>query len=387
MKRNVLLVGLCSLAIMVAAGHVRADVVTDKAASILVFPKVIAADGLDTIIQITNVSNNLVHARCFYVDSRLPPGCAVADPRVGCVPSWSETDFGIWLTRRQPTHWLVSRGRPVDPTDNSRTIDFWTMQPEVFSPPDGAGLDPGAIPPVPDGFTGELKCVQVMADGTPIGANSLIGEATIDSLDGSSDLSKYNAIGIQGSELVGATGNILLLNRPSDGSRDGEYNACPAALLLNHFADGAPDPPTLRITSTSITLVPCSEDFERQAPSSVTVQFEIFNEFEERFSTSTTVTCWANIELYEIDSPNDPRSSVFSYQQLGSFVAHTRITPASDLDGAVIGIAETGRTEAVTVGEEAVLEGRAAVNIHTRGDRFLGTDGAAFDQIILPEQF
>ena len=52
-------------------------------------------------------------------------------------------------------------------------------------PANGAGLDPGAIPPVPAGFTGELKCVQVMADGTPIGANSLIGEATLDSTDGS----------------------------------------------------------------------------------------------------------------------------------------------------------------------------------------------------------
>jgi len=371
-----------------AAGRVRADVVTDKAASILVFPKVIADKGTDTIIQITNLSNNLVHARCFYVDSQLPPGCAVADPRIGCVPSWNETDFSIWLTKRQPTHWLVSTGRPIDPTDNFTSIDMSTMGPVMVTPLNGAGLDPGAIPPVPDGFTGELKCIQVMVDGTPIGANSLIGEATLDSLDDSSDVSKYNAIGIEGSELVGATGNTLLLNRPSDGSRDGEYNACPATLLLNHLADGAPDPiGPPRITSTAITLVPCSEDFERQLPSSVTVQFEIYNEFEERFSTSTTVTCWADIWLYEIDSPNDPANSVFSYAQLGTLTAQTRITPASELDGAVIGVAETARTEAVVVGEEALLTGRAAVNLHTRGDRFLGTDGAAFDQIILPELF
>jgi len=385
-KRYSLLVGLLGLVATVAATAVRADVVTDKGASILVFPKVVYTVTEDTIIQIANTTNNIVHARCFYVDARLPEGCTEVNPVVGCVPSWNETDFSIWLTKMQPTHWLVSAGRPVDPTDNLMVAGDTLGAPEKYSPGNGAGLDPGAIPPVPAGFTGELKCVQVMVDGTPIGANSLIGEATLDSTDGSSDVSKYNAIGIEGSELVGATGNTLLLNRPSDGSQDGEYNACPNTLLLNHFADGAPDP-TTRITSTSITLVPCSEDFQRQAPSSVTVQFQIFNEFEERFSTSTTVTCWAEIWLYEIDSPNNPESSVFSYAQLGTLTAQTRITPASDLDGAVIGISETAHTEAVRVGVQAPLEGRTAVNIHTRGDRFLGTDGAAFDQIVLPELF
>ncbi|MBI1814446.1 MAG: hypothetical protein HYR72_05675, partial [Deltaproteobacteria bacterium] len=58
-----------------------------------------------------------------------------------------------------------------------------------------------------------------------------------------------------------------------------------------------------------------------------------------------------------------------------------RITPADPTDGtfngAVVGVAETTRDD----------EARAAVNIHTEGDRFTGTDGGAFDQIVLPEQF
>jgi hypothetical protein len=259
-------------------------------------------------------------------------------------------------------------------------------------PFDGAGLDPGAIPPTPEGFTGELKCVQVMADGTPIGANSLKGEATLVTIAGpdTGDVSKYNAIGIQGTEAAAATCGdptqdcFLQLNNPR-GTTDGEYNACPATLVLNHLADGASDPVTGGPTSTQLTLVPCSENFQTQTPSSVVVQFLVYNEFENRFSTSTTVTCWANIYLTDIDSPNNPNLSVFSSNILGSTVAQTRMNPADPTDGtfngAVIGVAETYRAGG------AGYAARTAQAIHTEGDRFTGTDGGAFDQIVLPRLF
>jgi hypothetical protein len=356
--------------VLLAAATAYADVVTEKPASILIFPKVIWDGATDTIIQITNTSNSMVHARCFYVDASLPEFCnGIENPLIGCIPNWNETDFTIWLTKQQPTHWLVSEGRPIDPSDDHK------------SGADGAGLDPGAVPPVSEGFTGELKCVQVMADGTPIGSNSLKGEAELVDVTGPTRVSKYNAIGILGSNLVGATGNTLLLNRPRDGSREGEYNACPAVLLLNHFTEDAPDPVGKGPINTELTLVPCSQNFETQTPSKVTVQFAIYNEFEERFSASTTVTCWKNTGLHDIDSPNDPDNSVFSYAVLGSTVAHTRITPADPTDGsfngAVVGVAEVFRGG----------ESPAAVNIPTEGDRFSGTDGGAFDQIVLPELF
>jgi hypothetical protein len=364
------LVGALLLALPVGA-----DVVTEKPASILIFPKVISDGTSDTVIQITNISNSLVHARCFYVDARLPSFCnGIENPLIGCTPSWQETDFTIWLTKQQPTHWAVSEGRPIDPSD-----DYSDNQ-------DGAGLDPGAVPPVTDGFVGELLCVQVMADGTPVGGNSLKGEATLVTPDepgnpDDGDVSKYNAVGILGSNLVGATGNTLLLNRPRDGSREGEYNACPAVLLLNHFTDGASDPISGDTIVTELTVVPCSQDFETQTPSKVTLQFAIYNEYEERFSASTTVTCWKTVRLADIDSPNDPGNSVFSKAVLGTGVAHTRITPADPTDGsfngAVVGVAEARRDGS----------GRSTVNIHTEGDRFTGTDGGAFDQIVLPELF
>ena len=64
---------------------------TEKSASILVFPKVIANGTRDTVIQITNTSNSMVHAHCFYVNGALtfpefPPG--PQNP-----PLWIETDF------------------------------------------------------------------------------------------------------------------------------------------------------------------------------------------------------------------------------------------------------------------------------------------------------
>jgi hypothetical protein len=370
-KWSTFLSGLCGMAVAlgVMATSARADVVTEKPASIVVFPKVIATGTLDTIIQITNTSNSMVHARCFYVDAQLPPGCEREEPRIGCTPLWQETDFTIWLTRQQPTVWLVSDGRQNNPGDDFLTNTY------------GSGIDPGPVPPTASGFMGELKCVQTMADGTPIGSNSLKGEATIKSTGGSRDVSKYNAIGIQGSELVGGTGNILLLNRPRDGSRPGQYNACPQTLLVNHFSDSAPDPVSGDPVVTELTLVPCSQDFERQIPGTVTVQFTIFNEYEERFSASTTVTCWKNIRLTDIDSPNNAGNSVFSFSRLGSTAVHTRIAPTDPpngtFNGAVVGVIEATRSGGA----------RAASNIHTEGDRFVGTDGGAFDQIILPDLF
>src|SRR6266849_4769859 len=64
---------------VVAAGA-RADVTTEKGASILIFPKVRADATYDTIIQITNTDNMVHLARCFYVNA---------------ANNWQETDFTI----------------------------------------------------------------------------------------------------------------------------------------------------------------------------------------------------------------------------------------------------------------------------------------------------
>ena len=419
-KRNAFLSGLCGFAVALGLITTTAQgaVTTERGASILAFPKVLADGNSDTIIQITNISNNMVHMRCFYVNGA---------PDFLGNPLWQVTDFNIWLTKQQPTHWQVSQGRFVNPTDTC--IVNGKIVPSVDCA--DAGIDPGGIPPTAEGFIGELKCVEVDVAENPIGGNHLKGEATINT---GGDVSKYNAVGIQGTDLAGETGNELLLNQPLGGDETapvGQYNACPNVLLLNHFTDGVTDPfilaeglgghcegihassqgmldhpcvfdkdcpegseciggsqildplsGELSLRSailTDLTLMPCTQDFENSVPAEVTVQFDIFNEFEEHLSASTTVVCWQNFFLFEVDSPNDPENSVFSAAVLGTEVAHTRITPNPE-DGAVIGVA--GVTRADAVGNLA----RVALNIHMEGDRFTGSGGTVIDKVTLPGQ-
>ncbi len=422
-KRSAFLSGLCGVAVALGmlATTAHGAVTTERGASILAFPKVLADGDSDTIIQITNISNDMVHARCFYVD---------AQPDFFGDPLWQVTDFNIWLTKQQPTHWQVSTGRFVDPTDSC--IRYGKIDPSEYCA--DAGIDPGAVPPTPYGFTGELKCVEVDVADNPLGGNHLKGEATIKADDG--DVAKYNAIGIQGTELAGETGNELELNQPLGETEPvGQYDACPNVLLLNHFTDGVTDPFILAegaggrcqteydgeipvgeskkvgepcqsdkdcgyrefceggalveafdhevalrsATLTDLTLIPCNQDFENSVPSSVTVQFDIYNEFEQHLSTSTTVTCWKSFFLFQVDSPNNPDMSVFSFATLGTTVAHTRITP-DPAGGAVIGVA--GVTRANRFGELA----RVAFNIHMEGDRFTGSDGTVIDKVTLPDR-
>ena len=382
-KWDAFLSGLCgfAMALGVVAAGARADVTTESGASILVFPKILADSTFDTVIQITNTGNSMLHAHCFYVDASLRSvlsGFPCSVPSATCLPVWQETDFLIWLTKQQPTHWLVSKGRNIDPTDGFQE--------------DGSGFDPGRVPPVND-FIGELKCIEVSESDEPITGNHLKGEATIEVISDNTgtlpdapgttfgDVSKYNAIGILGNPDVQPS-NPLLLD-------DQVYNACPAKLIVNHFATGASDPVADEVSSidsssvaTELTLVPCSEDFENQRPKSVTIQFLIYNELEQRFSASTTVTCFLNVELTDIDSPGAPNRSAFSRSFLGTDVAHTEITPVVNLDGTtggLIGVVE----RIVSVSDStATVAARAAYNLHTEGS--LVPENSPPDQILLP---
>ena len=106
------------LALVAAAAPLHADVTTERSSSILFFPKVISeTPGIDTIIQISNTSNSMVFAHCFYVNGTLEDSttflpCSV--PSATCMPAGQEVDFDIFLTKQQPTHWVVSTGRTFD---------------------------------------------------------------------------------------------------------------------------------------------------------------------------------------------------------------------------------------------------------------------------------
>ncbi len=350
--------GLSALAAAaaIAAGAIgaRADVSTEESGSILIFPKVLNDGTRDTIIQISNTGNTLVHAHCFYTDARpvnpnLPPG--PTNP-----PLWQEVDFFIWLTRQQPTHWQVSKGRSVNPRDSLFAYD--------------SGIDPGLVPPVGQGFVGELVCVEVGNDGLPVSGNKLKGEATLRSTAGG-DVSKYSAIAIQGGPSAGATGRTLQLDND-------QYNACPDVLLFQHFAADAISPVVGEPNNlgpcvgnnceihTELTLVPCSRDYENRIPGRPIVGFEIFNEFEQKISgPPRTVDCWFNEDLR-----SSGFNGAFSTATLGTLTAYTRIQPVGN-NGGVLGIAEETHTDSNN------FAARAAFNLKIEGSR------GVVDQIVL----
>lgn len=354
---------------------------TEYSGSVVIFPKVIWDGTRDTVIQIANTGNTLVYAHCFYINAA--PRNPLLPPSVTNPPQWVETDFDIVLTRQQPTMWVASSGRRTDHTDGFGVY--------------GSGYDPGLVPPVPQGFQGELKCVQVEDAGLPLSGNKLKGEASLISTTG--DLSTYNAIALPANAgvLPGTELELSLTN----GNPGGEYAACPDTLVFNHFAHGAVEPALSSAGSlagagscvagncsitTTLTMVPCSEDLETGIPGRVTVGFLIYDEYESRLSASTTVECWFNWPLNQI-SPAGPNNPFTPGALGGSTTRHTRIRPVPG-QGGVLGLAEETRTS--SSGATAV----AAYNLHTQGNRFDGaTQGdndapaAGFlDRIILPAE-
>ncbi len=365
---------LMSLLLLASIGRAGADVTTERGSSILIFPKVLFdSTGLqtpgpvDTIIQISNTSNSMVFAHCFYINAA--PADPTNPPGQFNPPLWQEVDFDIWLTKQQPTHWVIGSGRREDPQDPQCTRTLRDCS--------GAGFDPGNVPPVADPFTGELKCIEVDETGLPVNGNHLKGEATLVSPNG--DASKYNAIGVLGLNTQTNFNNSDLTLCLGGGTRDGcpggaEYNACPQTVILDQFAEHAVDPVVEELgngpsqVTTELTLVPCTEDFENQIPASVTVQFLVINEFEELFSTSTTITCWGNFELDRI-------SRIFDVTFLGTRFAQIRMNPATDDQPGFVGVVEEFHMQTL---EKTNLVSRAAMNLHVEGERPGG------DVIVLP---
>jgi hypothetical protein len=419
--------GLCGVlaSALVVPSLTRAEVTSDLSGSVVVWPKVVWTGNnsdsdvdRDTVIQLTNTTNQLVHVWCFYIDaSRINPDF----PPGPLNPTrWQVTDFRIWLTKQQPTHWVVSQGRTINPNDGFGE--------------DGSGLDPGGIPPVAPGFEGELKCVQTDTDGgAPMGGNALKGEALLRREDG--DVSKYNAITVLANPDLFGGDPVNELRLDNTATNDGEFNSCPNTLLLNHFLDGSDNPVVLSLNPaqcvdrcltgtttctisgatcnpangnddclgnfcpirTDLTLVPCSEDLENVVPSRVTVQFEIINELEQVFSASTTVECYLTTRLADITSGNGKcsrdgdtcqtdeqcistgdgfceKTSPFSLGNLGAGAAFTRITPV-DLDGGVIGVAEeTHYVAEATIEQTAGERYSAQASWNLQHDRFDPSD-------------
>ncbi len=360
-------------AALAGAAPAGAESTTERSASILFFPKIVYNASRDTVIQISNTSNSMAYAHCFYVDATplcLGAGDCLAGTCSGvCQPQWQEVDFSIMLTKQQPTHWTAGIGRVTDPTDPScdRSANRYEC--------DLAGIDPGRVPPLSSfPFQGELRCIEVDQSGAPISGNHLKGEASILN-PFSGEASKYNAVGLLGEPFSNNGDTVLCLGGGvSDECPSGaEYQGCGQRALLDHFAEGADSllfGPTSTV-DTEVTLVPCRADYERQDPTRIVIQFLAFNEFENRFSTSTAIDCWRSFLLGEVDPVT------FTVRNLGTRLALTTMRPSTAANSGFVGVVEEYHRLPPQRGFP--VEDRVALNLHEQGTR------EKTDLIFLPE--
>jgi hypothetical protein len=362
-----------------AGSAVRADVASDKPGAILIWPKIVVdtnaelvGANVDTEIQVTNTSNSVIAARCFIVDatshctnapsqacfenSECPPGGI-------CKPQWSDIDFRMTLTKRQPITWKASEGLPSFPCSGVTGDHCPGGQSNRGS--DGT---PSFVPPVQeDPFFGEMKCVQVDANDFRPGRGTdpandfggdLKGEGTLVAVDPGNvesqlqttalvDVEKYNAIGIQATAAAANDrDDVLRIGGPNP-----EYNSCPNVLIMNHFFDDAyVETHAGGIKSplvSYLTVIPCSEDFLLQENNlgGAVLQFLVYNEFEQRFSTSTSFQCWREVQLSDIDTrPGEfgNYQSIFNVGVQGTLTGQSRIRSVEGPNRAngVLGILE-----------------------------------------------
>jgi hypothetical protein len=376
MGRMIAIAGAAWMGTGVAAG----EVTSQETAALLNFPLIEVEEAAmmggweDTVVQLTNDSEESVAVHCFYENSNAHCtntgevcedglDCCDAEFCGVCLPGWNETDFRIRLTPGQPIAWRASEGLADFPIDG------------VLRTGIGGSSNAGSrIPPVPENpFTGMLRCLVVDEQGNPDDRNVLRGSATIEyTTEGfpqQIDLARYNAVGNQAIEGALNDDRDLIV-----GGEGAEYEGCPDVLIVNHFFDFGINPLSGFQTRTTVALMPCAGDLLRQEPASTVVQYLVYNEFEQRFSTSRTVDCQQAIPLSDIDT-TQPLRSIFSAGVSGTLSGQTRLSP---LETGLVAVA----VEAHFPGEEELNAGSsvrtAAFNVHFQGER------GESDQITLP---
>jgi hypothetical protein len=253
-----------ALAIVLAIGWGRAASAGNASpqrlpSAVLIYPLVVVEGGgtiTDTRIELVNLSRRAVSVGCIFVTAG----------------SCSEFDFHLQLTPNQPLSWFASGG--------------------LFN-------SSAAIPPFSS--TGELKCIVEPTDPSIDAHNTIQGRAEVFGADG-------QTIGYSAFGFLRLTDGPLTNEIDLDGAT---YTQCPDEQHFVFLATGTGGPPT----ESELVLAPCSEDLENLVVGNTVVQFQVFNEFEEQFSASTSVTCSLRRSLRQI-------SNVFTRATLGSDTGH-----------------------------------------------------------------
>jgi hypothetical protein len=406
-KRIGFIFGTVALGALLGVSGVQASSTSDRSAGILFWPKVVSdvvgvcvggqndgrpcsiaggcgtspesyCEQKDTVVQVgyrrpVSGSGSVAALHCFYVNANshctnTGDVClSSADCAIGattfqgtCRPDWSELNFDVRVTPNQPLVWRVSEGLDDAPCD-----DFFDSC---------RGNEGTRIPPAPEpSFIGQLVCLQAdpnsaarhpaTCTGGAACNQDIFGQATIEEIGlapaNSVDPRSYNAVGLLPTGRNDGDGNLVL------GS---EYAGCPSVLLFNHLFDGAVDPISGEYEAASdLTLVTCGQDFLTQVVTPVTAQFLVYNEFEQRFSTSRQVDCLLDSPISRLDT-TQPSRSIFSAGVSGTLAGHTRIR---GVGGGLLGVASVALTEpqGLTTPTAPLASQGAAYNLNQSGER------------------
>ena len=385
-KKTLSLLGAAAAVGLALSPMAQAATYSDTGAAVLIWPRIIVAEGRDTVVQLTNQSSQPAAAHCFYINGN--PRCdntgAVCDSRLdceedgvfgNCQPGWIEINFDVILTRDQPLAWSAMDGLSADGSPGQSLEDGKVPCPGGFAdpciPPEtNAGT---RVPPVGEfPFVGELKCIQVDSN-TRLPAecqgaacrNDLEGAATIYQIEFEQiDTEKHNAVGLRTTPAGVNSDSLLVIGGP-----EAEYQPCPEVLIFNHLFDTATDPISdIWEAHSEISLVPCTQNLLTQEVPFVTAQFLVYNEFEQRLSTSRPVECLLTTPISRIDT-TQPDRSIWNAGLQGTVAGQTRIT---GVQGGLVGVAslsfcapnDTGGCAAV-----AIIDAHAGYNLNQRGDR------------------
>ncbi|MDX2166023.1 MAG: hypothetical protein SF182_03135 [Deltaproteobacteria bacterium] len=293
---------------------------SDLPAAIVVYPVVRVGADTDTRIQLSNAGSEVIDADCFYQLTEptclggLPGQSCAVEPNTcsgDCVARQRRIPFHVRITGRQPLAWSARRGLTTPPIDGAERV--------ATAGQSNAGT---RVPGLGDGpVDASLRCVVVDGvRGAPQPTNALVGQATLAQATAAArDATLYRAIGIPALPETGNGDDAIVLGGPN-----AEYAACPTVQLLEHYFSGSglPSGTSSATVDTELVLTACSSDPDAGAGS--VVQFLVYNEFGQRFSTSRPFQDRVATSMATMDT-SDPKRSIFSVNVNGTLAGQTQI--------------------------------------------------------------
>lgn len=281
---------------------------------------------LDTILELTNDSNNAVYVQLYFVNGDLP----LAEQRSQVFPfellerahtGWNFVDTQIWLSPHKPTYWSSATGNNSG-ADSLQVPPFSNLDADPVPPGNPAHFGHGrADPDQPDRRTvrGYVVGWAVAISGEEVTHNELTGSAQKVDLQGLGAW-EYDAVAFR--RLVDVAGDGAL-------DLDGiEYGLPPARLILDFYATPTNIGAGLMVVDTDLTLLPVGMDFRPGGePITTFVQADIWNQNEDRFSgAGRCVTCWDQTYLRRFNGAGVLAGNHFLRANIGTDRGKARLT-------------------------------------------------------------